>query len=116
MHILLVDDDVGCLSAMRTALTVMGHTCDEFSDPEQALRSSLSRLNEYGAVVTDLKMPEIDGLRLAEILLEAVPELKVVIVSGQAKADRLLVSKQSGVSAVLAKPINIVELAAALKQ
>jgi DNA-binding NtrC family response regulator len=115
MHILLVDDDAGSLAGMQTALQILGHTCDTYSNPKDALLGSYGRVNEYGAVVTDFKMPEIDGISMVKRLTEEAPEMKVVVVSGLSK-DRIKREAQKNgiVGEVISKPLNIIELSNAL--
>lgn len=117
MHILLVDDDAGSLLGMQIALELLGHTCDTYTSPLKAMREcvGLGNLYKYNAVITDLRMPDINGIQLAGLLQFLLPELKVIIVSGFASEDTVHEVKQRGFNALLNKPVGVNELAAALQ-
>ena len=118
MHILLVDDDAGSLLGMKIALEILGHTCDTYTDPLQAMRDciGLGYIYKYDAVVTDIHMPTIDGIKFAGLLQFLVPELKVVIVSGFVNTDTLQAVRKRGISTLLHKPVSAQELSTALQQ
>ena len=117
MHILLVDDDAGSLLGMKIALEILGHTCDTYTDPLQAMRDciGLGYIYKYDAVITDIHMPAIDGIKLAGLLQFLVPELKVVIISGFVNDDIRQHAKHHGFSTLLPKPVSIQELSASLQ-
>lgn len=118
MHILLIDDDAGSLLGMQIALEMLGHTCDTYTDPIAAMRDciGLGYIDKYDALVTDIRMPALDGIRLASLLKFLVPELTVIIVSGFVHEDTRKEIKQYGFSTVLNKPVSAQQLSAALQQ
>lgn len=117
MHILLLDDDVGSLRGMEIALEILGHTCDSYTDSLQAMHDciGLGHIAKYDAVVTDIRMPLLDGIKLAGLLQFLAPELKVVVVSGFINEDSLQAAQKYGFSKLLHKPVSVQELAAALQ-
>lgn len=117
MHILLVDDDAGSLRGMQIALEMLGHTCDTYTDPIEAMRDcvGLGYINKYDAVITDIQMPTVDGIRLAGLLQFLLPGLKVIIVSGFVNEDTMQELSQNGFKTLLTKPVSAQELSAALQ-
>lgn len=118
MHILLVDDDAGSLLGMQIALEILGHTCDTYTDSLQAMRDciGLGYIYKYDAVVTDIRMPTIDGIKFAGLMQFLVPELKVVIVSGFVNKDTRQAIRERGLNRLLHKPVSAQELSAALQE
>lgn len=74
------------------------------SDGAEALRKIAAE--QYDAVFTDIRMPGMDGIAVAEQIKSRQPWLPVVIVSGYATAENEARAKAAGVSAVLHKPLS----------
>jgi CheY-like chemotaxis protein len=79
-HILLVDDNVSGSSARKTVLEELGHKINVASSGADALEQFSQ--HKYDLVVTDYKMPRMDGLELIERLRKQVPEIPIVLISG----------------------------------
>ena len=62
MHIILIDDDQDLLTALSEAYELADIIIKPFQNPAKALKSINPGLT--GAVVTDVRMPEIDGIEL----------------------------------------------------
>ncbi|MBP2637561.1 MAG: response regulator receiver [Firmicutes bacterium] len=118
MHILVVDDDDGSLRGMQIALEMLGHTCDTYTDPIEAMRDciGLGYIDKYDALVTDIQMPTLNGIRLAGLLQYLVPELKIVVISGSATEDTKQELAQYGFYTLLHKPVSAQQLSAALQK
>lgn len=118
MHILIVDDDGGSLRGMQIALEMLGHTCDTYTDPIEAMRDcmGLGYIDKYDALVTDIQMPALNGIRLAGMLKYLDPELKIVVVSGSATENAKQELEQYGFHTLLPKPVSAQQLAVALQK
>ncbi len=81
--ILLVDDDIGVLEAVRRMLDSLGYTVFAYDDAGAALRSLGP--GALDLCVADFDMPYIDGVALADRVRQAFPALPVVLVSGSAE-------------------------------
>jgi YesN/AraC family two-component response regulator len=66
------------------------------------------------AVITDLFMPEMDGIETIAALRQRMPGVRVIAISGRSGVDYLTVAKELGVSHTLRKPFEIDELLKAL--
>lgn len=86
-HILLVDDEQNILNALRRELGV-GHDVETFTSPREALQRA--KATEFDLVVTDYRMPDMDGVSFLERFAQNQPDAMRLILSGQADMDALL--------------------------
>ena len=80
--ILLVEDENSVRHMLREALHKAGYTVWEAANGAEAIAQWGARINEIDLVVTDIVMPKMNGLRLAEELRSRRPGMKVVFMSG----------------------------------
>ena len=79
-RILLVDDNANGSTARKTVLEELGHKIHVASSGADALEQFSQ--HKYDLVVTDYKMPRMDGLELIGRLRKQEPEIPIVLVSG----------------------------------
>ena len=105
MHgrILLVDDNVRGSLARKTVLEELGHSIHMASSGAEALEQFSQ--HKYDLVVTDYKMPRMDGLELIVRLRKQQPEIRIVLVSGFVDALGLC-EASTGADAVIQKSAN----------
>jgi CheY-like chemotaxis protein len=108
---LVVDDDLSYRLFMRQYLELAGFAVIVESNGRLALR----RLEEQqvAVLVTDLVMPEIEGLELIEIVKRRFPDIRIVAVSGEGphgNGSYLRVAQLFGADATLRKPFSGSEL------
>jgi len=82
--VLLVEDDDAVRVVMRRALEAYGYTLLEADDGKAALQTCRQTEVAIDLVVTDVAMPEVGGLMLAEQLAVLRPQTKVLFISGYA--------------------------------
>jgi CheY-like chemotaxis protein len=98
-----VDDNANGLSARKSVLEELGHRIVTASSGAEALEQ-FSHL-KFDLVVTDYKMPRMDGLELIARLRKLAPELPIVLISGF--VDALGLSEDStGADVVIQKSAN----------
>jgi CheY-like chemotaxis protein len=105
--IMVVDDDHHVRTIVAEFLDGSGYHVIEAGDGREALRI-LAETQAVDLLITDVRMPEISGLELAETARRARAGLKVILISGY------FVSRQVG-HRVLKKPFRMQELAAAVR-
>ena len=108
MHILLVDDDLRSLEGLCRFLRLSGHQCDALDSPEKALE--LYRQQRYSLVISDLKMPGIDGIELLRQIRCSNPAAEVIIVTGYANEQTAAFALRQGARAFLPKPVDLEEI------
>lgn len=81
--IVLVDDDLELLSAMEKYLVREGHQVKCFDHPARALAWIQKKNNGYDVIITDYSMPSMNGLELASFLRRHMPQLRIILMSGQ---------------------------------
>lgn len=114
--VLLAEDDDELLAALAEYLRAGKWTVIEAHNGRQAL--DLLRVVKVDAVVTDLVMPERDGLELVMALRSAHPKPAIIAMSGHSVHSPLYLrsAKLLGADRVLAKPFLLVELEERLKE
>jgi CheY-like chemotaxis protein len=80
--LLLVDDEDDIRELATMTLESLGYRVVSASNAEEAIVLGERHAGEIRALVTDVAMPGISGVQLAEVLLKVIPDLKVLFVSG----------------------------------
>jgi CheY-like chemotaxis protein len=102
-NILLVDDNKLGLSARKCVLEELGHLISTASNGADALQQFTE--TKFDLVVTDYKMPRMDGLELIVKLRTLAPEMPVILISGF--VDALGLSEENtGADVVIQKSAN----------
>ena len=100
--ILVVDDDVKLLDLLVDTLTAIGYESVGAEGGEQAL--AYLSTGEFGLVITDIKMPGMDGVTLLNKIRELYPKLPVMFITGVASPE---IIGQASPNGFLAKPFRI---------
>ena len=110
LHLLLVDDEELVRVGTGEMLRDLGHDVTEAEDGQQAL--ALLRHDEnFDAVITDYKMPRMDGAQLAERIREIRPGMPILLITGYTGS-----TDEAADLPRLAKPFNQADLADALAE
>ena len=116
-RILLVDDDAALRKLLCLNLTKMGHSVAEATNGKEALTTQESDPAEL--IITDLIMPEKEGLETIKELRKKYPATKIIAMSGGGRvsaADYLKIAKMLGADKVMTKPFSFQELADAVAE
>ena len=103
-RILIVDDDEGVRSFLVGALEDRAHELAEAGDGAEGL--ALARRRGFDVVVTDLKMPRLDGLGLLRTLHAEQPELAVVVLTAHGGVKSAVEAMRLGALDFLEKPLS----------
>lgn len=101
-NILLVDDDIALLEFTRASLENAGHAVSSFSDGLSAY-NELKKNDSFDLLLTDIIMPGMDGLELAEKTKMLTPDIKIMFMTGFA-------GMASDDMQVMSKPFHLKEL------
>ncbi len=114
-RILLADDDAATRTLVERALAVDGHVVTSTQDGAEALER-LQAAGSFDLLISDVQMPAVDGIALAEKGLAVQPKLRVILISGFVdELDRAQHLKRKKVARVVAKPITLEGIRAAVK-
>jgi two-component system response regulator AtoC len=103
--ILVVDDEEDTRSALRTILTDSGYQVEVAADGEEALKKASA--SRPALVITDLVMPDIDGMGLMTALRRDLPRVPVTILTGFATVDGAVAAMREGAYDYLTKPVDM---------
>jgi two-component system response regulator (stage 0 sporulation protein F) len=99
-RILLIDDNRNGLAARKSVLEAEGYAVTACSSPKDALE--LFSQGEYHLVITDYRMPVMNGTEVIQALRKQRPDIRVVLVSGMVEVLGLN-ELNTGADAVVAK-------------
>lgn len=100
--VILVDDDRALRRATRQTLELAGFDVADFPNALDALNSVTSAYD--GVVVTDVRMPQIDGLQLFARIKAVDAELPVILITGHGDIPMAVQAIQDGAYDFIAKP------------
>ena len=109
--LLLVDDEEGIRKVLQISLTDMGYTVYTAPDAAQALK--VFKEKNPPIVLTDIKMPGIDGVELLRRIKREDPDAEVIMITGHGDMDLAIRSLKNEATDFITKPINddILEIA-----
>jgi CheY-like chemotaxis protein len=116
-RILVIDDDELVRSTIKSALELAGHEVAEASDGEQGVAAFAG--GGFDLVVTDIIMPEKEGIETIIELRQHDPAIKVIAISGGGRTSNQIfldVAKKFGAVDVLGKPFSPKQLLATVEK
>ena len=115
-RVLIVEDHSDLREFMQVALELAGYEVETASQGEAALRAQSQR--PAAVVITDIFMPQKDGIETINEFRSRFPEVRIIAISGGAsiatKSDYLSVASQVGADETLRKPFELDALLAAI--
>jgi DNA-binding response OmpR family regulator len=113
--ILIIDDDPQIRLLLRHVLEAEGHVVLQASNGRQGL--SMAQLTSPDLVITDVLMPDTDGLEVTVTLHRECPAIRIIAFSGSGEEmDYLGVAKMLGAHRTLRKPLTMADLLNAVEQ
>lgn len=103
--ILVVDDEPDVISTLIESLEALGYRSDGAGNGVQALEKL--EVNNYDLVITDIRMPEKNGIDLLNNIKVKYPDLPVLIITGYTLAYPPEQARQEGADGYIAKPFRI---------
>lgn len=110
-RILVVDDDSHLLGLLTETLGAIGYTAEDAKSAKEALTKLAE--SKFHLIISDIKMPEMDGLSLLERIRENYPGLPVIFITGQPKPD---IARSANPEGILSKPFRISNLEDLIQQ
>jgi YesN/AraC family two-component response regulator len=112
--ILLVDDEEGIRKVLGIALSDKGYKVVTAENGREALQ--IFRKVRPSVVITDIKMPKIDGIELLRLIKQEDPDTEVIMITGHGDLDLAIKSVKYEATDFVTKPINDEILEIALKR
>ncbi len=106
--LLLVDDDETLLRLMSIRLQSEGFDVTSVDNGSKALR--LTYNNHFDVVLSDLRMPGMDGLNLFDEVLQKNPDMPLILMTAHGSIKEAVAATQRGVFSFLTKPVDHKEL------
>jgi len=110
--ILIIDDDRDVRQALRAAVEMAGHTVSTASNGLDGLKKL--REHAFDVVVTDLVMPDMEGIETIQALKKQHPGVRIIAVSGGGQyADGttyLSMARSLGADETMSKPLSVWDL------
>jgi len=113
--ILLVDDQPSVLNVQKMLLEAMGHTVITALNGESAITAFEKTKDSIQMLITDFKMPDMDGIDLAEKLRESRSDLPLLMVTAYGEKDKLKRAKELNMTIIL-KPTNLAKFSKAVAE
>lgn len=107
-RILLIDNEVGLCRMMEAVLRDQDHQVKAFTSPVQAVAEFSA--GDYDLVITDIKMPEMDGLEVLGHIRNRDPEVPVIMITAYATVEMSIQALRQGAYDMLTKPFEPEEL------
>ena len=112
-RVLIVDDEAALRRQVMVGLAQHGYDVDECEEGLSALskiKAAESKQNPFGCVILDLRLPDIDGLKILSVIKSIYSNLPVVVITGYGNEDTVNSVQSNGGSVYLDKPFEIQDL------
>jgi two-component system, sensor histidine kinase and response regulator len=104
-RLLIVDDEVAQMRALCDTLELEGYTASGFSSAREALAAV--RPGEFDLLLTDLMMPEMDGIALSNAVRELDPAVAAILMTGHGTIDTAVRAMKDGALDYILKPFRL---------
>src|SRR3954469_12521532 len=112
--VLVADDEASIRHVLTLVLSEHGYDVRAVADGEEALRELASR--PYDVVISDVRMPKVDGMALLKAALEHWPEITFLVMSAYGSQDQALEAVAQGAYDYVQKPFKPEEIVLVLKK
>lgn len=113
-RVLVVDDDTAVRDVVRTMLETAGYHVAVAENGREALE--MLQPGDFHLIITDLVMPEKEGIETIKAIRKDYPQLKVIAMSGAFGGDYLRIAEYLGAHGTLAKPLQLATVLRVVQQ
>ncbi|MBG6201379.1 CheY-like chemotaxis protein [Labrenzia sp. EL_13] len=114
-RILLTEDDEAVRSFVKRALELDGHSVDVAEDGGEAVETLTRERGEFDLLVSDIKMPVMDGIALALQTARDFPDMPILLMTGFADQRERANGLDALVHDVITKPFSLVDIRKAVR-
>ena len=113
-RILVIDDERGLRDFLGYELSELGYSVDSAADAAEGLKKL--QAGGFGLVISDVRMPGMDGIALLEEIKRRTPGVQVVLTTGYGSVETAVEAMKRGAFDFLLKPVETVRLAAVVRR
>ena len=113
-RILILDDEEGVTELLEKYLSSREYECVSTTSPHEAL--DLLQRQEFALLLTDLRMPKMDGIEVLRQAREIVPDVAVVVVTALTEITNAIKAMRLGADDYVLKPFNLSEISLAVSR
>src|SRR5512141_2269393 len=114
--LLIVDDEEGVRRALHKALSKENYQIYSAGDGHEAIALVKQRLDEISIVISDFKMPGIDGLQTLVAIGNVNPDITRILLTGYATLESAIAATNEGIDGFLTKPFDNIELRSKVRE
>ncbi len=115
-QILLVDDEKQIVMVEKKILEYLGYSVNFYTDSTLARDEFLKRPEKYDLVITDMTMPKLTGLQLADEIFVVRPDIPVILCTGFSELIDAEIAKEAGIREYITKPISNLTFAKSIRR
>lgn len=112
-HVLVVDDEADIRELLAMTLSRMGVESHGAATREEAL--ALLAVNNYNLCLTDMRLPDGDGLSVLEYVMRNHPQTPVAVITAHGSTENAVAALKAGAFDYLAKPVSLEQLRALIR-
>jgi two-component system response regulator FlrC len=110
--ILIAEDDISIAKLIKEIVERKGNTAVTTVDGDEAFKVFSSI--KFDLIITDLKMPKIDGMTFIKMVREKNKSIPIIIITGFGSEKNRALAKSYGVNKILSKPCSIMDITQAM--
>lgn len=109
-RVLIVEDDDSVRAFTARALQADGHVTETAADGDEGLERIKAEAGAFDLVLSDIRMPVMDGIEMAETAARAFPGLRILLMTGYAEQRERAAELGGCVLGVVRKPFSLAEI------
>ena len=109
-RVLIVEDDESVRIFTARALQADGHATETAGDGDEGLAMIRAESGGFDLVLSDIRMPVMDGIEMAETAAKAFPRLRILLMTGYAEQRERAAELGGTVLGVVRKPFSLAEI------
>jgi CheY-like chemotaxis protein len=116
--VMVIDDEPEVVTTIQHLLKINGYKANGFSNPKEAVEEFQDNSQEYALVISDIRMPAMNGFELARKVRGAKPDVPIVLMSAFEinKPEFSLLFPSTPVSELVTKPLTMARLIAIVRK
>lgn len=115
-RLLIVEDDESVRSFTARALVAAGHRVDTAEDGGRGLEMIEDAGGGYDLVLSDIRMPVMDGIEMAKAARNGFPSLRILLMTGFADQRERAIEIEGAIAGVVNKPFTLADIRARIDE